>query len=87
VGRVHGAPQHRARGNRAWWSKVPRTTTVHALQDSELMKIEQSELRELLRHHTYMKEVLSRYHLDLVTATAEMLKAFVERARVESIVS
>ena len=61
--------------------------TVHALEDSELMKIEEDELRELIRHHPYMKDVLSRYHLDRVTATAETLKAFMKRERVEGIVS
>jgi hypothetical protein len=34
-----------------------------------------------------LKDVLSRYHLDRVTATADSLKAFLKRERVEGIVS
>jgi hypothetical protein len=51
------------------------------------MQIEEGELRELLRHHPYMKEVLSRYYLDRVTATAETLKSFMKSERVEGIFS
>jgi CRP-like cAMP-binding protein len=79
--------KHQFFGEVSFLTGVPRTATVHALEDSELMKIEEGELRELLRHHPFMKDVLSRYHLDRVTATAEALKAFMKRERVEGIVS
>lgn len=79
--------KHQFFGEVSFLTGVPRTATIHALEDSELMKIEEGELRELLRHHPYMKEVLSRYHLDRVTATAETLKAFMKSERVEGIVS
>ena len=66
---------------------VPRTATVHALEDTELLKIEEEELRELMRHQPYMKDVLSKYHLDRVTATADTLKTFLKKEREEGIVS
>ena len=34
-----------------------------------------------------MKDVLSKYHLDRVTATAETLKTFLKKERVDGIVS
>ena len=54
---------------------------------TELLKIKEDELKELLRHHPYMKEVLSRYHLDRVTATADTLKNFLKNGNLEGIVS
>jgi len=79
--------RHQFFGEVSFLTGVPRTATVHALEDSELLKIEEEELRELLRHHPYMKDVLSKYHLDRVTATAEALKTFLKKERVEGIFS
>lgn len=78
---------HQFFGEVSFLTGVPRTATVHALESTELLKIEEDELKELLRHHPYLKEVLSRYHLERVTATAETLKEFLKRERVEGIVS
>ena len=79
---------HQFFGEVSFLTGVPRTATVHAVRDgTELLKIEEDELRELLRHHPYMKEILSRYHLDRVTATAETLKSFLKKERVAGIVS
>jgi CRP-like cAMP-binding protein len=79
--------RHQFFGEVSFLTGVPRTATVHALEETELLKIEEDELRELLRNHPYMKEVLSKYHLDRVTATAETLKSFLKKERVEGIVS
>lgn len=79
--------KHQFFGEVSFLTGVPRTATVDALVDSELLKIEEDELRELLRHHPYLKEVLSRYHLDRVLATAESLKAFLKKDKVEGILS
>ncbi len=78
--------QHQFFGEVSFLTGVPRTATVHALEASELLKIEEDELRELLGHHPYIREVLARYHLDRVTATAETLKAFLKKEKVEGIV-
>jgi hypothetical protein len=60
---------------------------VHAVEPTELLKIEEAELRDLVRHHPFLRDVLSRFHLDRVTATAESLKAFLKRERVEGLLS
>jgi len=78
--------RHQFFGEVSFLTGVPRTATVHALEDTELLRIEEDELRDLLRHHPYMKDVLSKYHLDRVTATAETLKTFLKKERVEGIV-
>jgi CRP-like cAMP-binding protein len=79
--------KHQFFGEVSFLTGVPRTATVHAVEPTELLKIEEAELRDLVRHHPFLKDVLSRYHLDRVTATAESLKAFLKRDRVEGIVS
>jgi CRP-like cAMP-binding protein len=79
--------RHQFFGEVSFLTGVPRTATVHALEDTELLKIEEGELRELLRHHPYLGEVLSQYHLDRVVATAETLKAFLKADRVEGLLS
>ena len=80
--------KHQFFGEVSFLTGVPRTATVHSLEDgTELLKIEEKELKELLRHHPYMKDVLSRYHLDRVTATADTLKRFLKNEKVEGIVS
>ncbi len=78
---------HQFFGEVSFLTGVPRTSTVHALEDTELLKIEEHELRELLQQHPYMKDVLSKYHLDRVTATTETLKTFLKKERVDGIVS
>ena len=80
--------KHQFFGEVSFLTGVSRTATVHSLEDgTELLKIEEEELKELLRHHPYMKDVLSRYHLDRVTAMAETLKSFLKNEKVEGIVS
>lgn len=79
--------RHQFFGEVSFLTGVPRTATVHALEPTELLKIEEGELREILRHHPYLKEVLSRYHLDRVTATAESLKSFLRKERVDGLLS
>jgi len=78
---------HQFFGEVSFLTGVPRTATVHALENTDLLKIEQDDLSELLRQHPYMKDVLSQYHLDRVIATAETLKRFLKNGRVEGIVS
>jgi CRP-like cAMP-binding protein len=77
--------RHQFFGEVSFLTGVPRTATVHALADSELLEIEEAELRELVKHHPFMKEVLSRYHLDRVTATADSLKAFLKKEKIDGI--
>jgi CRP-like cAMP-binding protein len=79
--------KHQFFGEVSFLTGVPRTATVHALEPTELLKIEEAELRDLVRHHPFLRDVLSRYHLDRVTATADSLKAFLKKERVEGIVS
>lgn len=78
--------QHQFFGEVSFLTGVRRTATVRALTSSELLRIDEAALKDLLRHHPYMREVLSQYHLDRVTATADTLKAFLRRGRVEGIV-
>lgn len=78
--------RHQFFGEVSFLTGVRRTATVRAIETSELLKIEEAELKTLLRHHPYMRDVLSRYHLDRVTATTETLKAFLRQERVEGIV-
>jgi CRP-like cAMP-binding protein len=91
---LHGEPfvlarlgRHQFFGEVSFLTGVPRTATVHAVEPTELLKIEEAELRDLVRNHPFLKDVLSRYHLDRVTATAETLKAFLKREKVEGLVS
>jgi CRP-like cAMP-binding protein len=91
---LHGKPlvlarldRHQFFGEVSFLTGVPRTATVHAVEPTELLKIEEAELRDLVRNHPFLKDVLSRYHLDRVTATAESLKAFLKKDRVDGIVS
>jgi CRP-like cAMP-binding protein len=79
--------KHQFFGEVSFLTGVPRTATAHAVEPTELLKIEEAELRDLVRRHPFLKDVLSRYHLDRVTATADSLKAFLKRERVEGIVS
>jgi CRP-like cAMP-binding protein len=79
--------KHQFFGEVSFLTGVPRTASVHARKPTELLKIEEAELRELVRHHPFLKDVLSKYHLDRVTATAKSLKAFLKKDRVEGIVS
>lgn len=79
--------KHQFFGEVSFLTGVPRTASVRAVEPTELLVIEEPELRELLRHHPVLKEVLSRYHLDRVAATTESLKAFLKKERVEGIVS
>jgi CRP-like cAMP-binding protein len=79
--------RHQFFGEVSFLTGVPRTATVHAVAPTELLKIEEAELRELVRHHPFLKDVLSKYHLDRVTETARSLKAFLKKERVEGIVS
>ncbi len=79
--------KHQFFGEVSFLTGVPRTATMHAVEPTELLKIEEAELRDLVRHHPFLKDVLSRYHLDRVTATAESLKAFLKSERIEGIVS
>ncbi len=79
--------KHQFFGEVSFLTGVPRTATVHAVEPTELLKIEQAELKDLVRHHPFLKDVLSRYHLDRVTATAETLKAFLKKEKVEGIVA
>lgn len=78
--------RHQFFGEVSFLTGVPRTATVHAREPTELLKIEEDELRELLRHHPYMNDVLSKYHLDRVTATTDTLKTFLKKEKVEGIV-
>jgi CRP-like cAMP-binding protein len=79
--------RHQFFGEVSFLTGVPRTATVHAVEPTELLKIEEAELRDLVRHHPFLRDVLSRFHLDRVTATAESLKAFLKRERVEGLLS
>lgn len=79
--------KHQFFGEVSFLTGVPRTATVHAVEPTELLKIEEEELQELIRNHPFLKDVLSRYHLDRVTATTDSLKAFLKKERVEGILS
>ena len=52
-----------------------------------ISRIEENELKELVHQHPDLKDVLSRYHLDRVTATTQTLKSFLNRDNIEGIVS
>ena len=74
---------HQFFGEVSFLTGVPRTASVHAEEDTELLQIGQSELSRLLEQYPGMTEVLEKSHLDRVTATAETLKAFLRRERVD----
>ena len=79
--------RHQFFGEVSFLTGVPRTATVHATEPTELLRIEEEDLKELIRHHPFLKQVLSRYHLDRVTATTDTLKAFLKKDRVDGILS
>ena len=70
-------------GEVSFLTGVPRTASVRAEEETELLQIGQKELSALLERYPAMTEVLKKFHLDRVTATAETLKAFLRRERVE----
>lgn len=76
---------HQFFGEVSFLTGVPRTATVIALEESELLKLNAEELRRLVEDYPVMTRVLKRYHLDRVMATAETLKAFLKRGRVEGV--
>lgn len=75
---------HQFFGEVAFLTRVPRTATIRAVADCELIKLDEQELGRLLKDHPQLKSVLERYHLDRVMATAETLKTFL-KSRVEGI--
>jgi CRP-like cAMP-binding protein len=78
---------HQFVGEVSFLTGVPRTATVTPLEPSELLKLDESELRRLDQDHPSLKEVLRQYHLDRVMSTADTFKSFLRQDRVEGILS
>lgn len=76
---------HQFFGEVSFLTGVPRTATIIALEDCELLKLDGQELRRLVDDHPELTEVLRRYHMDRVLATAEAIKTFLRQSRVEGI--
>jgi CRP-like cAMP-binding protein len=76
---------HQFFGEVSFLTGVPRTATVIALEESELLKLNAAELRRLVEDYPVMTRVLKRYHLDRVMATAETLKSFLRKERIEGV--
>lgn len=76
---------HQFFGEVSFLTGVPRTATVIALEKSELLKLNAEELRRLVEDYPALTRVLKRYHLDRVMATAETLKSFLRKSRIEGV--
>jgi CRP-like cAMP-binding protein len=78
---------HQFIGEVSFLTGVPRTATVVPLEDTELLKLGESELRRLVSDHPELLKILKTFHLDRVMATAETLKSFLREKRVEGILT
>jgi CRP-like cAMP-binding protein len=78
---------HQFFGEVSFLTGVPRTATIMTLEECELLKLPEEELQRLVRDYPELREVLQRFHLDRVMATAETLKAFLKNDRVEGILT
>ncbi len=58
---------------------------MNALEECQLLKLDEGELRRLVEDYPALTRVLKRYHLNRVMATAETLKAFLKKDRVEGV--
>jgi CRP-like cAMP-binding protein len=76
---------HQFVGEVSFLTGVPRTATVVPLEDCELLMLGESELEALVRDHPDLLKTLEAFHLDRVMATADTLKAFLRRKRVDGI--
>jgi CRP-like cAMP-binding protein len=72
-------------GEVSFLTGVPRTATVVPLEDCELLRIGETELRRLVDEHPELMKVLKTYHLDRVWSTANTLKSFLRERRVGGI--
>lgn len=78
---------HQFFGEVSFLTGVPRTATIVTLEECELLKLPEEELQRLVRDYPELRDVLQRFHLDRVMATAETLKAFLKKDRVEGILT
>ena len=76
---------HQFFGEVSFLTGVPRTATIVALEDCELLKLDGRELRRLVEDYPQLTEILRRYHLDRVLATAATIKGLLRSSRVEGI--
>jgi cAMP-dependent protein kinase regulator len=78
---------HQFVGEVSFLTGVPRTATVTAVEPSELLKLDESELGRLVQDYPSLKDVLKQYHLDRVMSTADTFKSFLRQGHVEGILS
>jgi CRP-like cAMP-binding protein len=76
---------HQFFGEVSFLTGVPRTATIIALEDCELLKLDGEELRRLVNDYPELSEILKRYHMDRVLATAETIKGLLRQSRVEGL--
>ena len=76
---------HQFVGEVSFLTGVPRTATVTPLERSEMLKLDEGELRRLVQDHPSLRGVLEQYHLDRVMSTADTFKSFLRQGRVEGI--
>ncbi len=62
-------------GEVSFLTGVPRTANILATHDSELLRIDRDELKELTAEYPKLLEVLEKYHLDRVTEAVQRAKA------------
>jgi CRP-like cAMP-binding protein len=76
---------HQFFGEVSFLTGVPRTATITTLSPCELLRLDEGDLRGIVGDHPELQRVLERYHLDRVMATAEALKAFLRKTRVDGV--
>jgi tetratricopeptide (TPR) repeat protein len=69
-------------GEVAYITKKPRTATIIALEDTEVLEFEESAMDEIISKFPEVKKIMEKYYLERANKTVE---AFLEEAKKEKI--
>jgi CRP-like cAMP-binding protein len=61
-------------GEIAFLTAQPRTATVEAIEESDVLEVEEKDLNELIEKSPRIREVLKRYHEERVKSTLEKVR-------------
>lgn len=64
-------------GEIAFLTGKPRTATVEAIEESDVLEVQEEHLLDIISKHPRIKEVLQKYHEDRVKSTIEKVKGAV----------